>query len=139
MLIVFPGTLALQWASQQLLLWRSVPIVAQPAVQMLAAAQAPWERALLALQTVITAPLAEELFFRGILYVSVKQAGFPRIALYGVALLFGLSHLSSLTFAPLVFFGLVLAWLYERTDSLAAPVAAHVTFNAVNFAWVVMS
>jgi membrane protease YdiL (CAAX protease family) len=38
------------------------------------------------------------------------------------------------TFVPLVVLALVLTALYERTDNLLAPVAAHVLFNALNFA-----
>ena len=28
---------------------------------------------------------------------------------------------------------LLLNWLYEKTDNLLAPIAAHVAFNAINF------
>ena len=32
---------------------------------------------------ILLAPVAEEILFRGILYPAVKQAGFPRLALWG--------------------------------------------------------
>jgi hypothetical protein len=94
--------------------------------------------AVLGLQTIITAPLAEEILFRGLLYVSIKQAGYPRIAMWGVALLFGVTHGHWPTLLPLTLFGLLLAWLYERTNNLLAPVAAHAAFNGVNFILLLM-
>ena len=33
---------------------------------------------------------------------------------------------------PLFVLALVLTWLYEKTDSLLAPIAAHALFNAAN-------
>jgi membrane protease YdiL (CAAX protease family) len=38
------------------------------------------------------------------------------------------------TFVPLAMLALVLTMLYERTDNLLAPITAHVLFNALNFA-----
>ena len=54
------------------------------------------------------APLAEEILFRGILYSAVKQAGFPRIALWGSVLLFAVVHMNAVTFVPLVVLALLL-------------------------------
>jgi hypothetical protein len=110
-----------------------VVVEPQSAVKLLEEARLPWQLAVMGLQTVITAPLVEEVLFRGLLYVSVKQAGHPRIALWGVAVLFGLSHGHLPTLVPLTLFGLILTWLYERTNNLLAPIAAHAGFNAVNF------
>lgn len=84
--------------------------------------------------TILLAPLAEELLFRGILYPAVKQLGYPRVAFWGTAAVFGAIHLSLAIFIPLTILALLLNWLYEKTDNLLAPIAAHVTFNAVNFA-----
>jgi CAAX protease family protein len=81
----------------------------------------------------VLAPVAEEMLFRGILYPAVKQAGFPRLALWGTALLFAAVHQNLVTFVPLTVLALALAWLYERTDNLWAPITAHAMFNAMNF------
>ncbi|HOX55596.1 MAG TPA: CPBP family intramembrane metalloprotease [Candidatus Paceibacterota bacterium] len=82
---------------------------------------------------VLLAPVAEEMMFRGILYPMVKHLGFPRLALWGTSLLFAAVHLNVATFVPLMVLALVLTALYERTDNLLAPIAAHVLFNALNF------
>lgn len=96
-----------------------------------------WSRQLaIGVTTILLAPVFEEVLFRGLLYPAVKQAGFPRAAIWGTALLFAASHLNLLTFIPLVFFAVVQTLLYERTDNLLAPITAHAVFNLTNFLWV---
>ena len=82
---------------------------------------------------ILLAPVAEEILFRGILYPAVKQFGFPRLALWGTALLFAAVHMNAVTFLPLAVLAVVLTALYERTDNLLAPIIAHALFNALNF------
>lgn len=87
----------------------------------------------LGMTAIVLAPLAEEILFRGILYTAVKQRGYPRLALWGSALLFGVAHAHAASFLPLVLFGVAQALLYERTTNLLAPVVSHAGFNAANF------
>jgi membrane protease YdiL (CAAX protease family) len=82
---------------------------------------------------ILLAPVAEEILFRGILYPAIKQAGFPRLALWGTVLLFAAVHLNVVTFVPLAVLALVLTALYERTNNLLASITAHALFNALNF------
>jgi membrane protease YdiL (CAAX protease family) len=83
---------------------------------------------------VLLVPVAEEVLFRGILYPAIKQAGHPGLALWGTSLLFAAIHMNLVTFLPLALLALVLTVLYERTNNLLAPITAHVLFNALNFA-----
>jgi membrane protease YdiL (CAAX protease family) len=87
---------------------------------------------------VVVAPISEELFFRGILFRSLRDRyGFwPGAA--GSALLFGLAHYvpapwrdAALLQTIMVFTGLGLAWIYEKRGNLVANIAAHMTFNAI--------
>jgi len=80
---------------------------------------------------VLLAPVAEEILFRGILYPAIKQAGYPRIALWSTMLLFGVVHGNVAIFVPLAVLALVLTALYERTNNLLAPIVAHALFNTV--------
>ena len=89
--------------------------------------------ATLGIAAIILAPLAEEIFFRGILYPAVKQAGYPRLALWGTVLFFAVVHMNAVTFLPLAVLALLLTALYELTDNLLAPIVAHALFNALNF------
>jgi membrane protease YdiL (CAAX protease family) len=91
-------------------------------------------RLALGVAAVLLAPVAEEVLFRGILYPAIKQAGRPRLALWCTALLFAAVHMNLVTFVPLMVLALVLTALYERTNNLLAPITAHVLFNALNFA-----
>ena len=85
----------------------------------------------------IIAPIVEELLFRGILYPAIKQRGHRSLALWGTAIMFGIVHSNLVTFIPLTIFALILTFLYEETDNLLAPIAAHSMFNATNFAYLV--
>lgn len=105
----------------------------QEAVQTLEMAVTWFNRFALAIVTIVVAPAAEEMLFRGILYPAIKLAGFPRLALWGTALLFAAIHLNLVTFVPLAVLALGLTLLYERTDNLLAPITAHALFNAMNF------
>jgi membrane protease YdiL (CAAX protease family) len=87
---------------------------------------------------ILLVPVTEEMLFRGILYPAIKQFGYPRLALWGTALLFAAVHTNLVTFVPLAALALVLTLLYERTDNLLAPIAAHVLFNGVNFVRLLM-
>jgi membrane protease YdiL (CAAX protease family) len=84
--------------------------------------------------TILLVPVTEELLFRGILYPGIKQAGYPRLALWGTALLFAAIHANVIIFAPLFVLAIMLTILYERTGNLLAPIAAHSLFNGLNFA-----
>ncbi|MGD0538587.1 MAG: type II CAAX endopeptidase family protein [Verrucomicrobiota bacterium] len=131
-ILVTPLNLGLLWVSQHLLEWCSLDLVTQAPVEAVRAAPAFWQKLVLGLMAVVGAPFLEEMFFRGLLYPSIKQAGFPRLALWGTALFFAVSHANLMAFLPLTFFGLVLALLYEATDNLLAPITTHALFNAVN-------
>jgi membrane protease YdiL (CAAX protease family) len=88
---------------------------------------------------VVMAPFAEEVFFRGILLPAASRVVGERAAVVVQALVFGGIHFvdtpSALPLAiPLAVVGWFAGRLYVRTGSLAAPIALHVAFNAINFA-----
>ncbi|MCI0748039.1 MAG: CPBP family intramembrane metalloprotease [Verrucomicrobia subdivision 3 bacterium] len=105
----------------------------QLVVKVLEETRDPLQRTVFALTAIVMAPVVEESLFRGILYPLLKYRGYPRAALWGSSLLFAAIHLNLMTFLPLLFFALVLIWIYERTDTLLAPIVAHATFNSINF------
>ena len=82
---------------------------------------------------IVLAPVAEEALFRGILYPTIKQNGYPRAALWLTSVIFALTHLNPMLVLPLTFLALVLTLLYEFTGNLIAPITAHCLFNAGNF------
>lgn len=48
-------------------------------------------------------------------------------------MLFGLAHFNPLAFVPLTLFGVLLAWLYQRTGNLLLPMFTHFFFNLANY------
>jgi membrane protease YdiL (CAAX protease family) len=79
---------------------------------------------------VAAAPVAEELFFRGLLLRVVENAAGSKVAIGATAVLFGLAHWNLVAFPAFVFLGVVFGLMVVRTRSLALPIAAHVGFNA---------
>jgi membrane protease YdiL (CAAX protease family) len=78
------------------------------------------------------APLAEEVFFRGVAYAAWRREHGVRRATIGSAVLFAVIHFSLLSLVPILLLGIWLAWLYERTRSLLASIVLHATFNAIS-------
>ena len=85
---------------------------------------------------VVAAPFCEEVFFRGLLFGGLRKH-LPFLGAAAVSgAFFGAIHLATGNVAAtiqLAFLGVVLAWLYERTGSLWAPMALHAVNNAIAF------
>lgn len=104
---------------------------------MVAAGLPAWLIALFALSSVVMAPVAEELFFRG--YVQgVLRARYPAHALFLSSALFAFVHFYVIHFIPVFLIGLLLGFLYERRGSLVAPIVAHSFSNLVVTATMVL-
>lgn len=131
--IFLPIGWALQNASAEIMSRAHLKTEIQPAVQALISSVTWLDRVAIGVVAIGLAPVGEELLFRGILYPAVKQAGYPRVAFWGTSLLFAAIHWNLLNFIPLLLLAVALTWLYEKTNNLLAPVAAHVLFNALNF------
>ena len=97
---------------------------------------------LTAITTVLLAPLSEECLFRGLMFGQLVKKSRP--GAYALsALCFGLLHvmgylgayaplqilLSLLQYAPA---GLILAWSYEKSGTIAVPILVHGIINAVS-------
>lgn len=133
-IVILPIAWLLQTVSVSALTKLGWPPADQTAVALMAAAKSLWLKIYLGAFAVVLAPVAEEFIFRGMLFPFVKQLGYPRLAWFGTSALFALIHLDVAIVVPLFAFALALAWLYEKTDNLLAPIAAHSLFNAANLA-----
>ena len=85
---------------------------------------------------VVVAPIAEEIFFRGMLFGGLRKRLSTFAAAAISALVFGALHATTGITAvpPLIVFGFVLALLYERTGSLVPGMIAHALNNALALA-----
>lgn len=117
----------------------------QPSLQNLNnsffATQAARNFSLTIIGTVLMAPLAEECFFRGLLFQGLHRKN--RILAYAVSTVcFALVHVVSylpaygpvnsllilLQYMPA---GIALAWAYEKADTIFAPILIHMLINAI--------
>ena len=80
----------------------------------------------------LVAPVAEELFFRGVAYNAWERERGPWVAVVGSAALFAAIHSSLFALVPIFALGVMLALLYRRTGSLAANIALHAGFNTIS-------
>lgn len=106
--------------------------------EQIAPGLSPFASVLLVLLAVVVAPISEEIFFRGVLFRTVRDRhGFWPAAIAS-AIPFGLVHYvpapaidALLLQVTMVFTGLGLAWIYDRRGTIVAPAAAHMVFNIV--------
>jgi membrane protease YdiL (CAAX protease family) len=92
----------------------------------------PW---LVVPAVVIIAPVAEEVFFRGIVFNAWLREGGRRAAYIGSSALFAVIHLSLASLVPIFALGLALAWVYERNGkNLVAPIVMHAVVNGISVA-----
>jgi membrane protease YdiL (CAAX protease family) len=131
--VVVPLALTLNRLCAELIELLHMTAEPQPVIKVLKVSETPAERICFFLAAIAFAPVVEECLFRGILYPVVKQHGHPRAALFGTSLLFASIHANLMTFVPLTLFAVVMVLLYEKTDTLLAPILAHALFNLSNF------
>jgi membrane protease YdiL (CAAX protease family) len=86
----------------------------------------------------VIAPIGEELFFRGILFRTLRDRHGFLVGALGSAFAFGLIHFipgnaadAALLMIAMFFTGLGLCYIYERRGTLVASIAAHITFNVI--------
>lgn len=93
------------------------------------------------LTLVIVPPIAEEIVCRGFLYTGLKSKWPHTVAVLVTSLLFAAAHLQFGSGRPLLWvaaldtfvLSLVLIYLRDKTDSLAAPIMLHMLKNGIAF------
>jgi uncharacterized protein len=91
----------------------------------------PRDLVLLLLLIAVVAPVAEELFFRGMLYPVLRRRWGPGWAIFLNAALFALVHFIPLLLPGLFYIGLVLAWVRERSGSVIPCIILHAIQNGL--------
>jgi membrane protease YdiL (CAAX protease family) len=92
-----------------------------------------WLIPLIGASIVITAPIAEELFFRGFVFAGLRRKmRVPAAALLS-GFLFSMAHADPGLILPFTLIGAVLAVVYERTGSIWTAMGVHFWFNFVSF------
>jgi membrane protease YdiL (CAAX protease family) len=96
-------------------------------------------RIMLGFVAVVTAPLMEELIFRGFLYGVIKRGTDRWFAAVFTAMIFAVVHSHVGSLPQLFLLGLGLAIAYEQTGCLLVPIFMHAMFNGWNIAMLVIA
>ena len=110
------------------------PFDPQPIVTELQQTGATWFVAVLSVFAVTAAPLIEEIFFRGILYPTLRERWGIAPAVLVSSLIFAVMHFHLAALVPLFALAVMFCLALERTGSLAVCVIAHALFNSVSIA-----
>ncbi len=91
----------------------------------------PGDLVLLLILVAVIAPIAEELFFRGMLYPVLRRRWGVGVAVVVNALVFAVIHVIPILIPGLFFVGLILAWVRERSGSVLPTILMHMIQNGV--------
>lgn len=80
---------------------------------------------------IIIAPIIEEILFRGFLQSALKNSIGGRYAVVVSAFLFAAIHMDVFAFLQIFILGILLGYLYERSQTLAASVIVHILHNSL--------
>lgn len=111
----------------------------QRMVQLLWESPSIFQLLSIALTALIAAPVVEEILFRGVLYPALSQYWGRTVGVLGNSVFFGVIHGNVMSLVSLIFLGALWTWLYQRTQNLLAPIAAHFLFNLSTFVYVLLS
>lgn len=105
--------------------------VEEPARALTERARSDFDVGMLALTTIVAAPITEELFFRGFLQGALGGRMRPVWALLIASTAFAAVHFQVVQFPALLLVGIVNGLLVLRTGRLGAAIWSHATFNTV--------
>lgn len=88
--------------------------------------------ALFIILTVFIAPMCEEMFYRGIIFRSIKQLVHPLAAALMSAVFFAISHGTVIHLVPTFMLGLLSCLVYEYTDNILCSILLHSLNNFVS-------
>ena len=83
------------------------------------------------LSVVVVTPIAEEVFFRGLVYTRLKRGMSTTIAAALSAVIFGIMHGEIIWMFYTFFVGLALVWIFEKTHSLLSCIVVHAINNCL--------
>ena len=84
--------------------------------------------------TALLAPICEEIVLRGLVHTRLKKAVPTFAAMLVSSWVFGMMHGIRIQIIYAALLGLLLAWIFEKTGSLFAPILFHIGFNTCGLA-----
>jgi hypothetical protein len=109
-----------------------------PAVELFLTLNNKISTVILIMQIVIFGPIAEELFFRGFIYKISRNKYSPLISAIIVSLVFSLVHRAPFNLIGLFVLSIALCYIYEKTQSILAPITFHATHNIISLSFLLL-
>ncbi len=91
------------------------------------------------LSVVVFAPIFEEVICRGMIYESLRAKGGVVSAWLISSLFFGIIHLDPASAVNAFFMGLILCYIYIRSQSIFAPIILHAINNGLSYLCIVLN
>lgn len=111
--------------------WDAHEHAAVPVERILQGTLTPGDLVLILVLICVVVPFTEELFFRGFAFGAMRARWRKPAAILLSAAFFAAVHLQVIHFLPVLVLGIVLAYAYDQTGSLVAPVVVHAVNNLV--------
>ncbi|MFI3289856.1 MAG: CPBP family intramembrane glutamic endopeptidase [Rikenellaceae bacterium] len=116
----------------------STVVVIEPLMQYLPESQAPVGRGIyMLIALLIVAPIFEELLCRGVILEAIRRKHGGWIACVVSSLMFGVMHFEPQSILNAFMIGLLLGYLYIRTNSIFAPIIIHFLNNVMAYLYLV--
>ena len=126
---IFPWIFGLLWAIATVCQWFGIRPPVEPVQELLFFEPRAWVVGLTVFLACVVGPIAEELVFRGVIFSAVRKRTGRWIAMLVSGALFSGLHTNAIGFVPILLLGVFLAFLYEFTGTLLAPMAVHILHN----------
>jgi membrane protease YdiL (CAAX protease family) len=128
-LVIFPWLFLLLFITVELMRFFHWKPPLEPIQIILFRERDPLVMGLIVFLSCVLAPIAEEFFFRGVLFAAARRRLSRGAAIAVSGLAFSFIHTNPVGFLPIFLIGSLMAYLYERTGSLAAPIVVHMVHN----------
>lgn len=126
---VFPWLIVLLVLTVEVMRFFNYTPPLQPIQELIFGQHGPVVLGLTVVLACVIGPIAEEFFFRGVLYSAIRRRTSRVVAMLISGVLFALIHTNPVGFLPIMVLGCLLANLYERTGSLASSIFVHILHN----------
>ena len=134
-LAMLPITIAFSLAATVALHHMGLDVHAQPVIELLGDANFPtYLRISISLMALFTAPIVEELVFRGIALPGLMKHTSTTFAVIAVSAIFALIHFHLPSAPALFIIALACSIAYLKTGNILIPILMHATFNGTTLA-----
>ncbi len=132
LLLVVPTFIAMNVSVSLVVYLFGAPAPAGETIDPISRSFTPMEFGTLIFLAVVIAPIAEEVFNRGLLYSALRQRFHPIVAVTASACVFGFLHPYEMANSiGVAVVGAVIALVYEWRKTLVAPILLHSAVNVV--------